>query len=49
MRELENIKASFKDALEYLAECKKRPQQLKIMVAHQKSAPSDWDEKMFGK
>ena len=49
MRELENIKSSFIDAMAYIEDCKKKPQKLKIWVAHLKSAPEDWDEKMFGK
>ena len=49
MRELKSLQESFKDAMAYMDECKKRPDELKIRVAHLKTAPSDWDEKKFGK
>ena len=49
VRELESIKESFDDPLLYFEQCKKKPEEMKILVAHLKFPPPDWEPEKFGK
>ena len=49
IREIEPLKATYSGPLEYLAECKKMPENLMIRIGHLMEAPDTWSDEKFGR